>query len=142
MITSRSYTKLRKPPIEEPHVNLTPLIDVVFVLLIGFMIIAPLLQVDEVELAKATHFVENQHPAQTTSPIVIHVHPDNTIWWREKSVTLYQLLTLLKDAKIRYPQATPQLFHDKRGFFGTYQEVKNTLEAAGFERVDVILQPG
>jgi biopolymer transport protein ExbD len=129
-----------RAPIEEPHVNLTPLIDVVFVLLIGFMIIAPLLQVDEVELAKSSAG-NPRSGAQNPSPITIHVHPDNTIWWEKSAVTLPQLTLLLQESKKKYPHATPQLFHDKKGYFGTYQEVKNVLEACGFERVDVILQP-
>jgi biopolymer transport protein ExbD len=138
-----STRKTRRVPIEEPHVNLTPLIDVVFVLLIGFIVIAPLLQIDQVELAEASSSVsEHNRAAQTSSPIAIHVHQDNSIWWDKSAVTVAQLFQLLKEAKNQYPSAVPQLFHDKQGFFGTYQDVKNALEAAGFERVDVILQPG
>ncbi|MBM3184115.1 MAG: hypothetical protein FJZ64_02270, partial [Chlamydiae bacterium] len=36
---------------EEPLVNLTPLIDVVFVVLISFMLIAPILDIDSLTLA-------------------------------------------------------------------------------------------
>ena len=36
---------------EEPLINLTPLIDVVFVVLIAFMLIAPVLEIDKVDLA-------------------------------------------------------------------------------------------
>ena len=38
---------------EEPLINLTPLIDVVFVVLIMFIVIAPMLEVERVELASA-----------------------------------------------------------------------------------------
>lgn len=43
----------RQPTFEEPTVNLTPLIDVVFVILIMFIVIAPLLDLDRIELAQA-----------------------------------------------------------------------------------------
>ena len=39
---------------EEPEVNLTPLIDIVFVILIVFIVIAPLLQIEQVQLADAS----------------------------------------------------------------------------------------
>jgi biopolymer transport protein ExbD len=47
----------------------------------------------------------------------------------------------LKQAKTRYPQATPQLFHDRRAQFGTYQSVKNASEEAGFSQLELILKP-
>ena len=127
---------------EEPAVNLTPLIDVVFVILIGFIMIAPLLELDHIELAEASPAAEHQSiAAQETSPISIHVRQDNSIWFEGKRVKVDQLPILLKQAKQRYPKAVPQLFHDKQGHFGTYQGVKNALEMAGFDQVDIILKP-
>ena len=41
------------PDIEEPQINLTPLIDVVFVILIMFILIAPILELDRIDLADA-----------------------------------------------------------------------------------------
>ena len=46
---------------EESLLNLTPLIDVVFVVLIIFILIAPMLDVDKVQLA-STHAKENSEP--------------------------------------------------------------------------------
>lgn len=139
----RGFSRSTPAPFEEPTVNLTPLIDVVFVILIGFILVAPLLEIDEVELADASSAsISHQNVSlQEGSPVAIHVKQDNAIWFDQRRVTADELGELLKKAKQRYPKATPQLFHDKRGHFGTYQAVKNALEAAGFEQVDVILKP-
>lgn len=131
----------RKRHIEEPTVNLTPLIDVVFVILIGFIVVAPLLELDQVELASGPKSSQSPNPTVHEGPIAIHVRGDNTIWYKNQPVSLSTLKERLKGDKKNYPKATPQLFHDKKGYFGTYQEVKNTLEEAGFESVDVILKP-
>jgi biopolymer transport protein ExbD len=138
----RGFLRARQESIDEPTVNLTPLIDVVFVILIGFIIIAPLLEMDKVELAEASSApLAVSASVQQMGPIAIHVHQDNSIWIKKRAVQMPELAAFLKDAKTRYPEATPQLFHDKRGQFGTYQNVKNALEAAGFEHMDVILKP-
>lgn len=136
----RYLGKASRKSFEEPTVNLTPLIDVVFVILIGFIIIAPMLELDRIELAEAP---KNSLPSsvQETSPISIHVKADHTIWYKNNRMELAVLKEKLKEDKIRYPKATPQLFHDKRAYFGTYQEIKNALEAAGFDQVDIILKP-
>jgi len=128
---------------EETHINLTPLIDVVFVVLIMFILIAPMLELDRVQLANAANKETKETSiVQEEGPVAIHVHEDNTIWFRHKKVTEKELLALLKEAKRVYPHKIPQLFHDKKAQFGTYQTVKNAVEIAGFEQLDVILQPG
>ncbi len=132
----------RTGSIDEPIINLTPLIDVVFVILIMFIVVAPLLELDRVELADAASDpLDGTTTAQETSPIAIHVHKDNTIWYNAKRVSIAQLVPLLREAKAKYPKARPQLFHDKSGHFGVYQSVKNAAEEAGFQQMDIILKP-
>ena len=127
---------------DEGTVNLTPLIDVVFVVLIMFIIVAPMLELDRVQLASGAPRSEKEMVAvQENSQISIRVHADNSIWLNNKKVTSAQLFTMLKDAKRRFPAQVPHLFHDKKAYFETYQTVKNAVELAGFEEMDVILQP-
>lgn len=128
---------------EEPLLNLTPLIDVVFVVLILFILIAPMLETDKVQLAAAAT-TENKEKKSTpeAGPLAIYVHSDNSIWVRSKKITTEQLLTLLKQERTTHPNQTPQLFQDKKAQFGIYQQIKNAVEMAGFEELDVILEPG
>jgi biopolymer transport protein ExbD len=126
---------------EEPSLNLTPLIDVVFVVLILFILVAPMLEVDKINLASSSA-KEQKQPVKESSPLTVHVYADNSIWIRSKKITSEQLLTALKEEKAARPTQIPQLFHDKKAPFGTYQLIKNAMEVAGFEELDVILQPG
>jgi biopolymer transport protein ExbD len=131
----------RENAIEEPAVNLTPLIDVVFVILIMFIVIAPLLELDQVELAEGANMPQTTRSVQESSPVAIHVREDNTIWFNSQSVTPLQLAILLKNAKAQHPKVIPQVFHDKRAQFGTYQAVKNAAEEAGYSQMEIILKP-
>lgn len=127
---------------EEPTVNLTPLIDVVFVILIMFILIAPLLEMDRIELANGVSNLLGQPlPVQERSPITIQVQQDNSVWLNERRTNADELVSLLRQAKKKFPQAKPQLIHDRRAFFGTYQAVKNAAEIAGFSQMDIILKP-
>ena len=126
---------------EEPLINLTPLIDVVFVVLIAFMIIAPLLDIDRVQLASGPDASHKKEALQQTSPLSITVRQDNTIWVKGHQITLSDLEAWLTQEKKTHPGATPKLLQDSRAEFGTYQEVKNRVEACGFEELDVVLQP-
>ena len=132
----------RDVEIEEASINLTPLIDIVMVVLIIFIIIAPMLELDRVSLADAPSGPEK---VVTLNPekgeIAIHVHANNTIWLNGKKVEASELISLLKEIHKKQPGRTPQIFHDKNAFFGTYQSVKNAVETAGFAQMDVILKP-
>jgi len=123
---------------EESQINLTPLIDVVFVILIMFIVVAPLLEMDKVTLATS-----DRHEAAATGngPITIHVFANNAIALNGKAISLAQLQEELKGLYHTFPHATPQLFHDCNATFGTYQTVKNAVEAAGFAEMNILLKP-
>jgi biopolymer transport protein ExbD len=133
------YSK-RDTSFPEAEMNLTPLIDVVFVVLIIFILIAPILELDRVELANAAP-AKQESLAPETNAITIHVKQDNTIWYGGRIVTAEQLTQILRQAHKTAGNRVPQLFQDKRAAFGTYQNVKNAVEIAGYEQLDVILKP-
>lgn len=119
----------------EPQINLTPLIDVVFVILIGFMLLAPLLHKETVDLAEG-----GKESVQRAS-FTITLKKDRSIWVQGKEVSLERLSFLAKNFREKNPTLLPQIVPDTQAPFGLYQDVKNALEASGFSQVDVILQP-
>lgn len=134
--------RVKVPAVEEPSVNLTPLIDVVFVVLIMFVVVAPLLEIDEVALAGSNP----DHPHQSLTmndsrSLQIHVKADNSIWHEKRLLTPDLLKDVLLREHTKNPQVVPLVFHDRHAHFGTYQMVKNTMEAAGFSQVDIVLNP-
>lgn len=137
---ARRGIRIKRMDVEEPTVNLTALIDVVFSILIMFIVIAPMLDIEKVELADAG-VREGVVSATEGAEVMIHVHEDNSVWLNKKVVELSALKDLLMEEKALHPKAKPQLFHDKRAHFGTYQAVKNAAEGAGFEELDIVLKP-
>lgn len=127
-------------PLDEESINLTPLIDVVFVVLIMFILVAPLVEQDKVSLASTSVTKrDNVTALQDGLLIKIHVYADNTISLNGAPVTIEELAVFLKDAQYKFPHVSPQLYQDKAACFGTYQLVKNAVESAGFESLDVML---
>lgn len=140
----RRLVKARQNQIEssDAMINLTPLIDVVFVMLIMFIVVAPILELDQIELARAGQkSQEVSATIQETSPILIHVKRDNSIFVNKQPVDPIDLSPLLKNLKTKYPNAIPLLFQDKKALFGTYQDVKNRIESCGFTEINILLAP-
>lgn len=126
---------------DEPLVNLTPLIDVVFVVLISFMLIAPILEIDSIALAPSGPGSKKETITVQNSPLAISIRADNSIWFQGQKMTIKSLEKHLLLEKQRRPNETPQMIPDAHAHFETYCQVKNVLEACGFEQMDIILRP-
>jgi biopolymer transport protein ExbD len=127
---------------DDAIINLTPLIDVVFVMLIMFIVVAPILELDQVELASAgVNSKEVSSSLESKKHITLHVKRDNQVLLNKSVVNMQNLKKELIDLKKKYPKETPMLFNDKRAYFGTYQELKNVLEDVGFNDLDIVLTP-
>jgi len=120
--------------LEEATINLTPLIDVVFVVLILFILITPMLEFERIELATANH-VQYQQPER--GELIIRVEANDVVWYRGREVTLNQLEKELSELFSFGQISVPQLIQDQRASFGAYQRVKNVIEKVGFEQLDV-----
>jgi len=126
---------------EEPLVNLTPLIDVVFVVLISFMLIAPILDIDSLTLAPSGPSSKKEFMPVSNSPLAISIRADNSIWFQGQKILLQDLEKKLLLEKRKHPRDIPQLIPDARSHFETYQQVKSVLETCGFEKMDIVLKP-
>lgn len=125
---------------DEPVINITPLIDVVFVILIAFIIIAPLLQKEGVDLAQAGHS-STQLVEPAPIDLQIRVMRDDTIMVQGRPVKKEAFASTLIFLRGRYPKKSPQIFFDKKSSFGTYHFVKDALENSGFNEMEIVLAP-
>ena len=82
-------------------INITPLVDVVLVLLIIFMVITPLLQRGKsVELPKAKNVVTHKDPEGAPEPLFVSVTPDGKAYIEaeKQPATPAQLVDAMKAA--------------------------------------------
>ena len=126
----------RNEPMSE--INVTPFVDVMLVLLIIFMVTAPLLtvgvQVDLPESA-ADSLPDDQEP------LTISVNAKGEIYIQEHLVTYQKMVPkLLAIAKNR-TDTRIYVRGDKNINYGRVLEVMGTLSGAGFSKVALISEP-
>ena len=127
---------------EDPVINLTPLIDVVFVILIMFILIAPILEMDQIELAGASPSSKNiTLLKKEENPISIRVDQHNRIFLNNRLLKETEIFQAFSQLKLQHEKTKPLLYHDKRATFGSYQKIKSALEKAGFQEIDLVLGP-
>lgn len=126
----RSYT-----PMSE--INVTPFVDVMLVLLIVFMVTAPLLTVGvPVDLPKSQASPINED----SEPLVITVDRDGTIFIQETEVAFENLVTRLNAITERRPDTRIFVRGDREIAYGRIMRVMGRLNGAGFEKVALITE--
>ena len=127
----RGRRKLR--PMGE--INVTPLVDVMLVLLIVFMVTAPLLTVGvpvELPKTKASQISDDQ------TPVVVTIRLDGEIALQNRIITFEELLPRLEAVARAKPETRVFVRGDKQVPYGEVIEVMGRIQEAGFSRVALI----
>src|SRR5437764_2839148 len=118
-------------------INVTPLVDVMLVLLVVFMITAPLLTVGvPVELP------QTQAPPinEPKEPTVITVQRDGAIFIQEASIPVDNLVPKLQAITGSNPDAVLYVRGDKEINYGRVLEIMSLISSAGFRKVSLVAE--
>jgi biopolymer transport protein TolR len=128
--------KKRYRPMAE--INVTPLVDVMLVLLIIFMVTAPMITSSvNVNLPKA-----NAAPAQADAkPITISVNAQGQVFLQNTPVDLDNLVATLQQAAQNNPDQRVFVRGDKDVSYGLMIQVMSTIIQGGFTKVSLLAQP-
>jgi|TARA_E500000178_G_scaffold115062_1_gene115136 biopolymer transport protein TolR len=125
------------------EINVVPYIDVTLVLLVVFMITAPLLM----QGVKVDLPVANSAPMdkQKQEPLIVSIKSDGTYWIDENGTNIANSLSYIKDrvAKVlRQKPNTPVLvWGDAKVDYGSVVDLMSQLQLAGAPSVGLVTEP-
>lgn len=137
-LATRSVGRRRRGRRAMSDINMTPFIDIMLVLLIVFMVTAPLLTVGvPVDLPKT-----NAAPIDTQKdPLYVTVRADGTVWVQEKQADVRsELVPMLIAVTGNNPEARILVRGDASISYGRMLEVMGTMSAAGFKKVGLVAE--
>jgi len=118
------------------EINMVPFIDVVLVLLIIFMITAPILQSGiEVDVPK-THTVNEL----TEQHVVVTIDKAQRIYLGDDPVNIHQLADKIRK-QLKKPQDVVYLRADETVPFGAFATVIDSLRQSGIANISIVTQP-
>ena len=118
-------------------INMTPLIDVMLVLLVIFMITAPLMaSAVRVELPQASAAPVADPPA----PLVVHIDKTGQVFIQERPLDATQLGAALAMAATAAPETEIQLRADAAVPYGRVAEFMALAQAAGLGRIGFVTE--
>jgi biopolymer transport protein ExbD/biopolymer transport protein TolR len=118
-------------------INITPLVDVVLVLLVIFMITAPVLQSGiEVNVPKTRTVKEI-----TEQRLVVTIDRDQKIFLGDQPVNIHELPQKLQQAGSDPAHQVIYLRADQTVPFGAFANVMDAVKQAGITNVSIVTQP-
>ena len=120
------------------EINMVPLIDVMLVLLIVFMITAPLLTHSiKIDLPAASSETSNEKPETVT----LAVDEAGVMYWNDVKVADSELHTRLAEAATREPQPELHLRADHDTRYQRLAEIMSAARVAGIRKMGFVTQP-
>lgn len=133
----RGRRRARKRPLSE--INVTPLVDVMLVLLIIFMVSAPLLTVGvPLDLPQT----QAKSLDQDKDPLTLSVNLKGQVYLNDTEIAVDELVPKLKAITEARAGMDERIFvrGDKKVDYGAVMKVMGRLSAAGFRRVALVTE--
>ena len=119
-------------------INITPMVDVMLVLLIIFMVAAPLMVAGvPVDLPKTSAV----KLGQTKKPMVVTVTREGALQIREEFIPRVEIVTRLMAIRAAEGDTVVYVRADKTQAYGDVMEILGQVGEAGYGRVSLLSQP-
>ena len=119
------------------EINVTPFVDVVLVLLIIFLITAPML-LGGIDVRVPKTAARNIQPEER---LVVSITRDRGVFLDSQPISLDRLSKVLSGMVQRNPKAAVFLKADEAVAYGTVMKVMDVIKKAGIDRVGMVTEP-
>jgi biopolymer transport protein ExbD/biopolymer transport protein TolR len=122
------------------NINVTPMVDVMLVLLIIFMVITPMLQKGQsVDLAK-TDSPTQMPDADKEDALIVAIMRDGTVFFGSDKTPADQLTNKVKDKLANRSDKRVFIKADARARYGAVTEVVDNVRSAGVDQVGLLTE--
>jgi biopolymer transport protein ExbD len=120
------------------EINMTPLVDVMLVLLIVFMVTIPVIRhAVKIDLPHASSQKEDTKPAQVT----VSIDADGNVMWDEQKISDEDLRAKIAAAAQQTPQPELHLNADRKVAYEKVADVMSAAQAGGLTKIGFVTQP-
>ena len=135
LVRDRTAIRLKRRYQPMAEINVTPFVDVMLVLLVVFMITAPLLTVGvKVDLPSAEANVIQGND----EPLTVSINSVGQIYLQESPIVLSDLVPKLRAITGENPDTRIFVRGDKEINYGLVMEIMSAINSAGFSKVALI----
>ena len=118
----------RRKPDEEWEINITPMLDIVFIMLIFFIVTTSFVREPGIDPLRP---LAQTAAAKERANILIAVSSADQIWMNNRSVALHGIRQLVEAARAENPQSSVVIVADQTASTGLVLDLMDNVRAAG-----------
>jgi biopolymer transport protein ExbD len=119
---------------EEAEINITPMLDIVFIMLIFFIVTTSFTKETGATIIKPE---AAQAVALQNGTILIGVRPNGDIWMAKRQIELPEVRQMVERAKAENPEGSVVIVADKGSRIGTVARVMDQVKLAGVKGIAI-----
>jgi biopolymer transport protein ExbD len=119
---------------EEAEINITPMLDIVFIMLIFFIVTSSFTKETGVLVVKPE---AEQAEALRNGTILIAVRPNDAIWMAKRQIELREVRQMVERARAENPEGSVVVVADEGSRIGTVTQIMDQVKMAGVEGIAI-----
>jgi biopolymer transport protein ExbD len=119
---------------EDAEINITPMLDIVFIMLIFFIVTTSFTKETGATIIKPE---AEQSIALRNGTILIGVRPNGDIWMAKRQIEMREVRHMVERAKAENPEGSVVIVADKNSRIGTVTQIMDQVRLAGVEGIAI-----
>jgi biopolymer transport protein ExbD len=119
---------------EEAEINITPMLDIVFIMLIFFIVTTSFTKETGASIIKPE---AEQAVSLRNGTILIGVRSNDDIWMNKRMIELREVRSMVERAKAENPEGSVVIVADKESRIGTITQVMDQVRLAGVQGIAI-----
>jgi biopolymer transport protein ExbD len=119
---------------DDAEINITPMLDIVFIMLIFFIVTTSFTKETGATIIKP---IAEQAVALRNGTILIGVRPNDDIWMSKRQIELREVRQMVERAKAENPEGSVVIIADRGSRIGTVTQVMDQVKLAGIEGIAI-----
>ncbi|NBB92987.1 MAG: biopolymer transporter ExbD [Gammaproteobacteria bacterium] len=123
---------------DEPEINITPMLDIVFIMLIFFIVTTSFIRETGVEVNKPEALTAEPRPQGN---VLIAIRDNDEIWMNKQQIEIHEVKSEVERARAENPESAVVLIADRGARTGMLVQVMDQVQSAGINRISVSAEP-
>ena len=123
---------------EEAEINITPMLDIVFIMLIFFIVTTSFTKETGAQITKP---IASQAVRLQTGTILIGIKSNDDIWMSKRQIELREVRSMVERAKAENPEGSVVIVADKKSRIGVVTQVMDQVKLAGIQGIAISAEP-
>ena len=131
-------SRFRKTEDEEAEIDLTPMLDVVFIMLIFFIVTASFIKESGIEISRPDHITDAPPPDTDKQNIIIQITASDEIWIQGRRIDGRAVRANIERMYAENPDASVIIQANEKAHAEVYADIADSAREAGIYAISLV----